>query len=523
MKKRYVFILLTFYFVAWFSWLLPWDKIVDPDAFYHIKMAQIIHTQGVVRDFSWLDLTILKDYFVDQHYLFHLIESGFLYLFSPLLAMRIVAIFLAVILFLFIAYLFSVFDKRYYWLWVVMLSWHQPLATRVIQGKASPLVILLYLIGIYLVILFFKSDRKIKTYFLYFLMFLVSFLFALSHGGWIILLISILILLFGNVFFEININKFSFLRAVKSTPWLFFIFSLFGIGIGLFIHPNRDNVFRFLWVQIVDVFFKSAPNIALGTEWRGIDLMSFLFLSGLFGLMSLIFILGLFLRVRKDFTKMEMRILGILIFLLAGLSALTVKSVRFAEYLQPVGALFIVILISRTNWKKIFIEFKHSSSRFLYTLLQVTLALSFSLVVFTLILNSYNGLHDSDRFRDGQFNEIVVALRQNSKLGDRVYNVSWDEFPILFYKNDYNRYISGMDPTFLYKTRPKLAIDSVKLMNENEFFTKNEVWDLIVKEAQADYVFLNIKRFPYLIKYFDRDERFVKLKETDDAILYKIR
>jgi len=42
-------------------------------------------------------------------------------------------------------------------------------------------------------------------------------------------------------------------------------------------------------------------------------------------------------------------------------------------------------------------------------------------------------------------------LKENTVKDEIIIHSSWDEFPMLFYYNDYNQYMAGLDPTFFYK------------------------------------------------------------------------
>jgi hypothetical protein len=58
--------------------------------------------------------------------------------------------------------------------------------------------------------------------------------------------------------------------------------------------------------------------------------------------------------------------------------------------------------------------------------------------------------------RFDSFEQASKFIASQSKPGDIVYHSSWDQFPALFYFNDQNRYVSGLDPTFLYSSNPSL-------------------------------------------------------------------
>src|SRR5436190_18754615 len=50
------------------------SPIADIDAYYHIKMSEMIRTHGIMHTFPWLEFTILNKPYVDMHFLYHLIN-----------------------------------------------------------------------------------------------------------------------------------------------------------------------------------------------------------------------------------------------------------------------------------------------------------------------------------------------------------------------------------------------------------------------------------------------------------------
>ncbi len=67
MMQLFVLLLILFGYIQFST-----TGMVDVDAYYHTKMADLIRTEGFKPEFKWLPLTILnaKDY-VDHHFLFH--------------------------------------------------------------------------------------------------------------------------------------------------------------------------------------------------------------------------------------------------------------------------------------------------------------------------------------------------------------------------------------------------------------------------------------------------------------------
>lgn len=306
MKHTILFASLALIFSLWFSILTPADRFPDPDAFYHITMARLTAERGPVSQFPWLDLTTLGDHFADQHFLFHVLQIPFLSLGDTLFAESVSSITFAVICMLGIAFGFYRLRVKLFWLWPILLAFSQPLCTRLVQGKASPLAILLWFLGISL-LLHNKGDhttlpRNTKyllirqagviqnTKFKYLVMGFIGLLYSLTHGGWILLPLSLFIIILGSIIADKFLGNASFRTAIKNSPWQFFIASLAGIVLGLILHPGRKEILPLLWIQVVQIGIATPRILKLGTEWNtavGGDII------GLFGVFLPILLLAL--------------------------------------------------------------------------------------------------------------------------------------------------------------------------------------------------------------------------------------
>ena len=67
----------------------------DPDSFYHLKMPLLMIQHGIIVNFPWLPLTIFKDHYVDQHFLYHVILVPFVFTWGPILGGKIAQALLA--------------------------------------------------------------------------------------------------------------------------------------------------------------------------------------------------------------------------------------------------------------------------------------------------------------------------------------------------------------------------------------------------------------------------------------------
>jgi hypothetical protein len=530
MKTRLIFLALTVFFISWFSFITPTERFADPDAFYHITIAKLILEQGPITNFPWLDLTTLGTHYADQHFLFHTLQIPFLKLFSPLDASRISSIFFAVICMLSVTLIFFKLKLQHWWLWPILLAFTQPFCTRLIQGKASPLAILFWFVGVGTLLYVYRVG-KVSNISSTLIMGTTALLFTLTHGGWILLPVSLLLIILGDMiyqrFFLSKTARYKILDTRYSIP---LVSSLIGCTLGILVHPNREALFSFLKVQLFDVAIATPQVLRLGTEWNTSNIESIISMFGIFGIIILLVSLGHILSNSKsqianrksDDNKIQHLIIT-LIPLLVLLFGASIKSLRFTEYFQPLLVLFTALLVTTVNWKNFYnlLKLQDTKYKILDTIIPSIIALSLLMVLVQHIVSAYSSMHYAKRFFHDQYQTPIQAIAEVANPGDRVYHSMWDEFPILFYHNQDLRYVSGLDPTFLYKTSSTLALDYQNLVF-NASSTQADAYSLIHDHLQAKFILIDHERWPNLAELIASDHRYTFLTKGNGGVAYKV-
>ena len=68
-------------FLSLFGYLQAFGGFADPDSYYHVKMAELIASNGIIKNFPWLPFSILQNNYVDHHFLYHVYLAPFVSLF----------------------------------------------------------------------------------------------------------------------------------------------------------------------------------------------------------------------------------------------------------------------------------------------------------------------------------------------------------------------------------------------------------------------------------------------------------
>jgi len=114
---------------------------------------------------------------------------------------------------------------------------------------------------------------------------------------------------------------------------------------------------------------------------------------------------------------------------------------------------------------------------------------------------------------------VALWLQDNAQPGDVVFNVNWGMFPELFFWNDEQHYVSGLDPIFLYAYDPRLYWETHYLQTGQATDT---TWDsyepgdeagestytALRRDFNADYVVLGVRQNPGLYDFLRQDSRF---------------
>jgi hypothetical protein len=123
-------------------------------------------------------------------------------------------------------------------------------------------------------------------------------------------------------------------------------------------------------------------------------------------------------------------------------------------------------------------------------------------------------------------------LADHTGAGDVVYNVRWSHFSPLFFWNQHNRYVAGLDPIFLYARDASLywkfhhiAADAVVGRTCGSPVchagTAEDVHSVLVRDFHAKYVVV-LKSDRPAHRFFESDARFHRTLETERECLYRV-
>ena len=503
----------------------------DWDGYYHIRWSQLLwqnFSQGKwLPSFDWLPLTVLnpRDY-ADHHFLFHLLQIPFLWLFEPVMAAKVAAVCFATLAIFSVYWLMYRYDIKYQLLWLAaILTCSSAFYFRMNMAKAPPLTILITIIGIYLLF-----ERKYVW--LLPLMFAFVWTYSLFPLLWIASVIWSLIIAWNERRFE--------RRPVA--------YATAGLILGNVINPYfPNNIYLFLEHFITKFKVGSDFAVAVGGEWYPYSGMELLMN---FPVALTAMLIGYILFVPRG-GKLPEKATFFLLFVTLLLAA-QFRSKRFSEYFPPFAILFAAFSVQAFTTSNIFElpdEVKRDLEPFLdvdkpdeKTALRKTIELSAvtTVAVLLTIFFVYNlvgfhhlGIDENGLIQIIRDNEPADKYRrtmawatgfdekgnENIPAGEMIFNCTWDDFPKLFFYDTKHSYVYGLDPNYLYSENPELY----KLVMDITSGKADDIGPLIRNKFGARYIFADAKENDDMIAKA-LDSGWVEIVYDDDeARILKIR
>jgi hypothetical protein len=124
-------------------------------------------------------------------------------------------------------------------------------------------------------------------------------------------------------------------------------------------------------------------------------------------------------------------------------------------------------------------------------------------------------------------------LKSHARPGDIVFNVNWDAFPELFFWDTDQRYVSGLDPVFLFAYSRDLYWKSHYLQtgaatdhtwgSAQEVGRGEDTYAVLRQDFKASYVVLSTGRNAALYRYMVGDGRFTAGFRDADTAVFALR
>ncbi|MBY0276442.1 hypothetical protein K2Z84_13940 [Candidatus Binatia bacterium] len=475
---------------AWLGWLqLSFGGLYDLDSWFHVRAAEQLSVHGVSKTFPQATQSTWLEHYSDKDFLFHAFLIPFVRA-DLIVGGKWAVIALDFLVFASFAYAIRTFGVRFGALWVFLLATTSPYyVTRISSVRPHILGIALVTLEITLLL-----RNRWKT------LLVVSALHVIAHSSFVVLPALV-------------VARFvtSWLTGER-LPWRAALAVAAGLVAGSLLHPYFPNNLTVAYDQLVEVtrnvWFPNTtiPREAFGSElgpmtWKSFFAQTPGWLPALVGLVVVLATAG-----RRGWTVATSEPGGWtaaqidLALLTAGFLFVASRSRRFVDLFVVCALLFAGVL-----WTRL------AAERPLGTLLRERRALALPCVVVLLAIALWSGSRVAgmrESFQSQATGEIfapaVSALDQLAAPDDVVYHNSWMDFAVLYAFRPQGRYISGLDPIFLYQHDPELFAKNLALSRG-----AGDAASIVARDFGGRWIFVTTQA---------RDQRFRKLLERTRGI-----
>lgn len=519
-------------------------NIPDPDSLYHIRHAWLYRTVSLFNsDFPWTYYSVLRTSSSDLWYGFHLSLIPFTYFGNLIVGVKVAGIFLTSILFFVYFWAAKRHRLRAPFLWPVLFFFAVP------NALFQLLMVRPHMLSLALAILLFSFFIKGKWW----QIFLAGLGLAFFHSSFfwvgflIVFLVFILRYLAGILKKDespvtvLPRNEFA-KQMLRGSPqaahasWKFDVFKalslLGGTATGFFLRPNPFSAVKLLYTQVFQLLFEKSGNLPLlfARELSPLSFSTLSKTSALFLLLwasAIIFLFWTVYKQRRLLRKVfldQWVVLGSsglfsLIFFFLSLFVARRSYIWWVSFGGIfIGAFYSYVLVLKERWKE---------------------TASVIMAIFLLMMASYtayqNGISMArNAMPPERLKEAALWLKDNTKQGEIVFNTHWDNFSALFFWNQNNFYIGGMDPIFQYVYSPSLYW-KFHYLSKDEMVEKTcgvypcepafqeDTYAVLVRDFNAKYVLVEKKRNPVFYQFLGLSPKFEKKFENSKEAIFLVR
>lgn len=503
--------------IALFSNAMLRGKVADTDSFYHIKHSQIYRASGLFQTaFPWTQYSVINKYSSDIWYGFHILTIPLTYFQDLISGIQLGAVITAAIALSLVFLAFKILEVKWPSFWLLVFAFASPdVLYRLSMLRPHPLSL-----GLAILIFAYLQNKEARTFKPVAIIFLLSAAFSWIHLAlsWLPLLVAVAVTAFQIVLKEgVNWSRIAAIPA--------------GILLGLLARPNPFGAAKLAYIQIFQLLSeKGDAPLRFGREltpfvWEN-------FVDQLIPISLIVIIAGgfiLWLVNRKKWRSSPDS------FKVAGLASLSLSLLFFAlTFLVArrsnelfIGFAVVFVAIAFTYWQ-------NTRQQKLGSWANVVLIIALLALLWMPIKTIYRFQTYTDNVGDiNRFKESALWLKANSKPQEIVFNVHWDRFAQLFFWNDSNYYINGMDPIFEYSYSPSLywkthffAIDAATSFTCGMVRCKagetEDTRKILKEDFGASYLVIEKMRSPKFYEYLESAPGFTKTFETPTEAIFKI-
>jgi hypothetical protein len=457
--------------------------LADNDGYYHIRMGQIIRSQGLRINFSWLPLTILRpDAFYDHHLLYHVYLALFVGDGQPermVLGAKLASVLMPAFACLAIWWLLRAQRVPWAALWSLgLFAVSEAFLYRMSMPRAQSASLAVLALGLHWLL-----QRR------YLPLMPLGFFYVWLYNAFP------LVLLLASIYIVAT------LLTERQFAWRALAYPLVGVILGLAINPYFPANIAFIIQHLVPKV--GQPATSVGSEWYPYSTWALVQNTGVALALWLLGILALGWREqhidRPTLTALLLSIVfGLLLF----------KARRFVEYFPPFALIFTALssapLLRTWSTSRLY---RRWATLLLIGALAAPLGGALGAARLTM----------AESRPAATYKAAAEWLGTHTPPGSLIFQTDWDDFPRLFFYNQTSRYTIGLDPTFMQRYDPALYQEWVAM-------TQGKVESLgekIRTRFGAAYVLSDHQHIGFL-REAARDPQMKEIYRDHDAVIFAI-
>jgi len=501
------------------------------DPYYHAKHSFLIEQ---TLDFKlvkpWLEFHFLNYAPTDPWWGYHLLMAGSIHFFGIFLGAKILTAILASLIFLVFYFLLHRLNIKRPFAWTLLFFGSSSFFQyRLFLERPFLLALIILPIAFWLLV----NKKNIQLLFL-------SVIFAVLYNlAPLIILMAIFYILI-----DIYISRSGLLESEKAESKSLlvsakpFYATFFGVGLGILLHPYSLNYIYVMYIHFCRVIFLrlAGVDVGIGNEvqvgsFPGLISNNFIFV--------VVYIISL--AIFFSFKKLQKNKINLFLFLISGFWFLvTLLIPRGGDFWLPFGWLFVIF-----NFK-LFSEIQEYQAvkSFLTKKIEIKILkpLLISLVIILIFNNfvqifNYLYQNNTNAKEDVYYEQANAWLKANTPANSLVFYNNWSYWPRMFFYNDHNHYITGMDPTFLYEYDKNLfwlwnniskkgiaCNQQAGCLNLSPREKMANIKKAIKEKFRSDYVFITNDPEDELLKVLkNRKQDFEEVFSNEGLLIYKIK
>ena len=478
------------------------DSLHD-DGYFYSKMSQIVAQDGLPKNLPWIYYGTPNGSFTGNHFLFYVLLVPFTAFFGLIYGIKL----FTALCFGLLSYLFFAIARQRAGGTAALLAlpflWFgsADFFYRMNLNRPLSLVVVLTLAIIH----FLQKNKP-------WVVFGLCAIFVWLYDGYLVILPIVITFVLVSYYLE------------KANHLALLGYTVAGIAAGIISHPYFPQNILHPHLAFVNPFL--SQNIFDSKEWLFNYWNSeFLIFSNL--VLALFFLSFFFLKNSPQKNSAD-----VFYFVLAALFlAPSIIAKRFVDFFAPFTILAGVGILSSAIKQ---IPLKQAGKLFFKEyLVFIPAGILGLVVVFGLTFNLYAAKKMFGGSRSSyQFYGAAETLKQHAKPGEIIFNAQWDQFPQLFFWNDANYYVAGLNPVFMYKKDPERYWLWRHISNDELLTCASElcdrpketrkIYDAVKNEFNSAYLFLENERNPKLKTFLDRAPNFKTIYSDTKTGLYKV-